>query len=416
MNSTGANKFSFLQTQGVAMGTLVYNQPGTMAHATTVAGSRLISIDRLEANAALTVEVKEPYSDGANSERRMQVADDLVGSADILVVGSDLDPTSLPASVGMHEFELGGQGEPSGAIAVETYSGTITASKFVNMELRHSLPAARIVVGDANAQKPRFEMGHDVLDTLKSIAFGEVVVTSGATMEIGFEDPSGSSTVHAVGHLLVTTSGGRSGDLTLESGSKMSIQVNDTEATDFDSVAVEGDLTLTGSILEVWYKPEKSVTDPTPSDWTPAVNDEFVIMSVVPGGPALTADFVDDDAVDGDDFTAWKGAFGPGAGADADNDGDSDGADFLAWQSQFGAAASVGAITGNFADVVAPASAPWPVGLDFTTVVSGNNVILRVTSAPVPPPPLAAVPEPSAALLAALGGATLAVRRRRLAP
>jgi hypothetical protein len=48
----------------------------------------------------------------------------------------------------------------------------------------------------------------------------------------------------------------------------------------------------------------------------------------------FSADFNNDDKVDGVDLSKWQGAFGVDASADADGDGDSDGADFLAWQQQ----------------------------------------------------------------------------------
>jgi hypothetical protein len=52
--------------------------------------------------------------------------------------------------------------------------------------------------------------------------------------------------------------------------------------------------------------------------------------------PVPSADFNEDNDVDGTDFDIWKGAFGVNSLGSADGDGDSDGADFLAWQQQFG--------------------------------------------------------------------------------
>jgi T5SS/PEP-CTERM-associated repeat protein len=48
------------------------------------------------------------------------------------------------------------------------------------------------------------------------------------------------------------------------------------------------------------------------------------------------ADFDDDGDIDGDDLTAWQGAYGTTDAGDADGDADSDGADFLIWQRTIG--------------------------------------------------------------------------------
>ena len=55
----------------------------------------------------------------------------------------------------------------------------------------------------------------------------------------------------------------------------------------------------------------------------------------------ITADFDDDDDVDGDDFLLWQGGFGLASGADredgeANDDGDVDGDDYAIWKAQFG--------------------------------------------------------------------------------
>lgn len=55
--------------------------------------------------------------------------------------------------------------------------------------------------------------------------------------------------------------------------------------------------------------------------------------------PDLSADFNDDDIVDGEDLQVWRDAFGLTNFADSDGDGVSDGADFLIWQRQFNAPA-----------------------------------------------------------------------------
>jgi hypothetical protein len=406
MNSTGDNKFSFLHQGQVDVGTLIFNQPGTVSHATqiTTPSSRLVAADALVVNADVTIDLTASYVSGnANSERRLQFQDALTGAGDITVVGMTTDPSSLGAGVGLHEFELGASGEP-GTIASDTYSGNITVGGYVNIELRRGQPAASITL-NANA---RFESGHDVTGTLKSVNVGEMVVNSGATLEVGHEDNLASSTGHQVGHLRLVAGEGRSGDLTLNAGSKTALQVNGTADGEFDTIVAEGDIAL-GGLLELWFNPASTTATANPV-YTPVLNDTWVIMEL------QTTDFDDSGTVDGADLDDWRAAFDQAsAGGDADGDGDTDGNDFLAWQSTIGSDGSTGTITGNFADVVSPTEpgSEWPIGLDFDTVVVGNQVLLRLISLPSG---IAAVPEPTAALLgaaAAVVGLAAARRRRR---
>jgi hypothetical protein len=188
--------------------------------------------------------------------------------------------------------------------------------------------------------------------------------------------------------------------------------VTGTAPSRYDAVFAEGDITL-GGVLELWLNPA-STTDTAATTYTPVLNDEFVIMSLVGGGAPAT-DFDGSGTVDGGDLADWQTNFGAANnGADADSDGDSDGADFLAWQQTLGqTSTSSGTITGNFTDVVAPteAGAAWPTGLDFETVVVGNEVRLRVISVPA----IAAIPEPASIALVTVGGfGLLAARRRRM--
>lgn len=60
------------------------------------------------------------------------------------------------------------------------------------------------------------------------------------------------------------------------------------------------------------------------------------------GSSFAAADFNQDGAVNADDLSSWKSAFGASHLADVDGDGDSDGVDFLAWQRQYSGASVVG--------------------------------------------------------------------------
>ena len=83
----------------------------------------------------------------------------------------------------------------------------------------------------------------------------------------------------------------------------------------------------------------------------------------------FTADFDEDDDVDGDDLAQWQGDFGVNDLSDADNDGDSDGTDFLAWQRQFGSGVPIAA---------ASTSVPEPGALTLVSL-AGCSLALRRT-------------------------------------
>lgn len=417
MNSTGDNRFSLMHTgeRGSAnQGDLTFNQGGTIAHETTTIStqSRLAVLGTLIANAGVTVLLTDPYPiGGPNSERRLQFLNGLQGSSDVNVIGMGSDPTNVDAGVLLHAFEVGPQNDNNAdVVPSDAFSGTLTAVNFVSLKLRRNMPSARILL-DANS---RMDTGHgNTGASSTTFAFGEIVVNSDATLEVGFyNEKSGGSggTGHRVGQIQLVTDGGRSGDLTLNFGSKTVMQVNGLLDGQFDTIVAEGDIIL-GGTLELWVNPVSTNATANPT-FTPQLGDEWVIMTLA-GGSSLPTDFDDSTAVDGVDLTIWKDAFGVNADGDADGDGDSDGADFLAWQRTVGQTSTPsGTITGNFIDVVSPteSGSEWAAGLDFETVVVGNEVILRVISVPA----IAPVPEPSTVALvgmAALG--LLAVRRKR---
>lgn len=102
--------------------------------------------------------------------------------------------------------------------------------------------------------------------------------------------------------------------------------------------------TLTGSFANVANGQRLTTSDGSGSfvvnyGASSAFTPNQVVLSAFQ--PGLTADFDEDDDVDGDDFTRWKTGYGMAIGAthtqgDSDADGDVDGRDFLTWQRQFG--------------------------------------------------------------------------------
>ncbi len=86
-------------------------------------------------------------------------------------------------------------------------------------------------------------------------------------------------------------------------------------------------------------------------------------------GALLSADFDEDQDVDGDDFLVWQNGFGTMNVAthmqgDANADGDVDGDDFLIWQSQYGAGSRVSLTT---------APEPASIGLALVLLAMGAS-------------------------------------------
>jgi hypothetical protein len=407
MNSTGANRFIFETTDQVGTGVLIFNEAGVVDHASSVAGSRLIMPSVLEANAPVTVDLTKTFT---GDERRLSFGDAIRGAADITVNGTATDPFNPGGGSNgttLNEFELGGTGEPSGAIPNNSYSGTLTANNYVNVELRHSLRSARVVV-NANAM---LDTGHQVVNTAKAIELGEVVINNGGTLEVGFTQSTmgGSSTGHHVSHLVLDDSSGRTGSLTLNDGATTVMQVNGTDVTHHDTIDADGSIALNGT-LRVLVNPLSTNNTANPI-YAPTLGEVITLMTAA-GGSAPTTDFDSSGTVDGGDLTTWRGAFGPGStGGDADGDGDTDGADFLAWQQDVGATGGGGGITGSFDSLLVddPTSTMANAGLAFQLQVTSSQVNLVVVAAG----PVAAVPEPTAALLGAAGAVGLAAARRR---
>ena len=251
-----------------------------------------------------------------------------------------------------------------------------------------------------------FDMGHQVVGTVKQIQFGEVEVNSGGTLEVGYEQSiAGFETGRQVGNLQLVNTDGRAGSLTLKAGSRTVMQVNGKDAGQFDTIAAQGAVTL-GGTLEVVVNPLSSTG--TNSTYAPTLGDVITLITAS-GGGSLATDFDDSGTVDAGDLGTWKTAYGQTNLGDADNDGDTDGADFLAWQRDLGQS-SGGGLTGTFSSlaVTDPGNVMSGAGLAFQLNVTSSAVQLVVVTAGA----VAAVPEPAALSLLAMG-AGMIVRRRR---
>ena len=466
MNSTGgegANILSFENTMAGGSGIIIFNEPGTIDHAskstTSPTNNRTVDPDVLQANAPVTIDLSKTFVAVEGSifqERRLIFDDNIVGTENITVNGTATDSTNLAAGITLNEFEFGSTADFNGpVIPTSNYSGEIIANDYVNVELRLSMPAASIVVND----HARFESGRQVVGTGKVINFGDIRVNAGGTFEVGFEqvqdiDPNSAQTGNHVGHVGLVVAGERTGSLTLTDGglsnpadvnsdplgSMLVMQLNGKDANQFDTIAAAGSVELDG-VLKVLFNPKSSLSGAgTPSHnsvYTPALNDEIVLITSSAG--SLSTDFDGSGTVDGGDLAEWEGNFGAGnTGGDADGDDDTDGADFLSWQRDLGMS-SLGGITGEFDDIVfvdvaypGPSAPPVDsdipdttpgilvdsegvmadLGLKFEIQYSSSAVKLVVVSNAAS----TAIPEPSTALLAVAAGIGLmtAQRRRRV--
>ncbi|HEX6962673.1 MAG TPA: hypothetical protein VF175_12450, partial [Lacipirellula sp.] len=420
MNSTGANTLFFDPEVQSDNGTVIFNQPGTIDHASTQTAPtrrRLHGMTNLVANAPITVDLSKgfPNDSGLIDERRFLIGTSLAGSGDITVNGMSFDPTN-PGSefwTTLNEFELGSSGDV--VPPTSEYSGVVTANNYVNVEIRHNLPNARIVINsnarmDAGVQTVPGVEGSSAV--LRDIQVGEIVVNNGGILEVGFEqDETGSAffqqTGHHVGHLVLVNNDARDGDLTLSGGATLRMQINGTANELFDRITVQGDVALDGTLDVLISPPSSSGT--ANANYVPTIGDVFNIITLV-SGPAGAADFDDSGAIDGADLDVWKGAFGvANAAGDADGDADTDGADLLAWQRSLGAGGTVGAITGDFDAINVIDPAGLMAGKAIQLVKTASAVQLHVVAA------VAAIPEPAALSLAVLAacGVAVAARRRR---
>ena len=391
MNSTGANRVFFNPGDRTENDAIVFNQPGEVVHAAV--GERVQGVDRLVANANVTVDLSTAPT-GSNP-LRWRNRDNLEGSGDITVVGT----ASPTPGVGDNEFEVGRSDEPT-VLPVNDYSGTLTGSQNVDLEIHNSLPNAKLV---ANAGAT-IEVGHRAVQAAFSIELGEVEVGNGGTLIVGFAE-NGSHFAHT---LELTSSGTRDGDLTLAAGSTLVMQVNGAADGEFDAIIAQGDVSLGGE-LEVLVNPTASEgTNPT---YAPTLGDTFDLITLA-ASPALAADFDGNNVVDDLDLVQWEGDFGVNGDSDADGDGDTDIADLLVWQQEFGESATFSnTLSGTFSSltITDPGNVMSGAGLAFQLNVTATGVQLEVVSAS----PVTAVPEPTTLGMVLLGTALSLTRRRR---
>ncbi len=416
MNSTGGNTLVFDgedTEQEFGFGTVVFNQPGTIDHRsnTNPKSDRLQGVAFLEVNAPVTLDLTAPEVTNTggttgNGRRIFQITRALRGGGDVDVNGTLAAPGT---GVGNNSIQIGVDAGSDTNVESVSYSGTITANAYADIEMRASMPAAKVVINGNGQLTTGFDLAPEAI-----VEVGEIDIHSGGSLNVGTQPQQ----------LHVVKSGGRTGNLTLSSGSNLTMQINEAEdyvpgpgdfdGVFFDKIEVEGNVTL-GGTLTIQLNPDVVVPGvsppPDPSYFPPVLGDTWDIISTV-ASPS-PADFDGSTVVDGLDLAQWQGDYGANGNSDADGDGDSDGADFLAWQRSFGATSTSGTITGTFSNLIVD---------DAFGDLAANNLALKINYIGtttvqievVAATSLRAVPEPSALALAALASAAgLWGRRRR---
>lgn len=431
MNSTqaGGNILAIDSKTSVTIQKVTFNQPGTLAHnvstTTLNVGIRLQNVSNLVANAAVTVDMSQPF---AREERRLLVSA-FSGSGDLLVKGTTTDPTSAlnapdnTTGITLNEFEVGAQGTDPSATSSEPYAGTISTQDYINVEIRRNLPAAKFVV-NANG---RLESGAQPIPLTVNAGtkMGEVVVNNGGVLEVGFEQANAVSGTfvegHHVNHLHLTNAGGRNGNLTLNTGATLRMQINGTSADQFDRIESQGSVALGGTV-DVLVNPVACTgNDPCGTGvnptWSPVLDETFDIIKLVL--PTLAGDYDGNGSVGTEDYDIWRSNFGntttAGLGADGNRNGVIDSADYVIWRNNQGAAAALGNITGTFGsiNIVDPTGALSGAGYTLQAIYGASTVQFKVVAGSGSGAGLAgAVPEPTTLALLALLLPACTLRRR----
>jgi len=435
MNSTdaGGNILWWEPKGSEAAGDKVtFNQPGTWVHAVgvttpTASNLRLQGPGTFVANAAVTVDLSNTYS----REERRFLTSSLQGNGNILVKGTASDPTSATSvdnttGITLNEFEVGAQGTDPSAASFEPYAGTISTQDYINVEIRRNLPAAKFIV-NANG---RLETGAQPipLSVGAGTRMGEVVVNNGGVLEVGFEQANAVGGTFVEGHhvnlLKLTNANGRNGNLTLNSGATLRMQINGTANNQFDRIESQGSVAL-GGTLDVLVNPGACAgNDPCGATanpiWNPALDETFDIIKLVL--PAATGDYDGNGSVGIEDFNLWRSGFGTtiaaGTGADGNRNGVIDGADYVIWRKNQGVVPALGNITGTFSSINIVDPSGYLTGLGYTlqAIYGASTVQLKVVQAAGSGAGLAgAVPEPATIAWLALGFPALLLRRRRRA-
>lgn len=388
MNSTGANRLVYEGTDTAGGTAVIFNQPGEIVHSSTV--DRLQTTGQLVANAEVQVDLSNTF---VGNERRMFFGDGLAGSSNITVTGTPTDPTA--GSTTRNEFELGASGEPSDGIPADSFSGTLTANDFVDVEVRRDQRDAAIVI-NSNAT---LEMGHQEIFPEFSVELGDVTIANGGTLIVGYEADGN----HNPYRLIMSDDGTRDGNLTLEAGSRTVMQINGTNAEDYDQVVSEGDVAV-GGTLEILVNPDgvqssfEQNNDIFINAYTPSLGDSFDLISVI--ADPLAGDYNADGVVGDLDYDLWVATFGSTEilAADGNGDGTVDVADYTVWRDAKGSSTAVGAVTGTFAGltITDPGGVMAAAGLAFQVNYTATSVQLEVVAAAV------AVPEPAAMMLLSL--------------
>jgi hypothetical protein len=407
MNSTGANTIVYNPREEIGAGTLVFNQPGTIDHASTTASPlrRLHGANEIVANAPITVDLTKGFPDNSSQaeERRWLVGNGGIhGTADITVNGTTVD-YSNGTNITHNEFEVGSTGEPT-TISVSTHSGTITSNNYVNFEIRRHFPNARFVINDHG----RLEMGNQAIASSHSIQIGEVAINEGGTLEVGFEQQSAAGDAgHHAYRLTLTSEGTRDGNLTLADGATVRMQINGTATGEYDQIMADGNVQLNG-MLNVLVNPSASTgMNPT---WTPSIGqtlDIINIAAVSPGG-----DYDGNGTVGNEDYDLWRANFGTAnAATDGNGDGVVDSADYVVWRDNAGdTGGTVGMISGTFDSLVVTDALGSMTGLAFQVNYSPTRVQLEVVAAGASS--TTNVPEPSTSFLLTCIATVCAISRK----